>query len=449
MNHNSIDTLLNDRRDQYPTLNQINAATVLAQNSKGLYVDLNKFYEAFIPSAELNADSTYKNGDKVDVFVLHEDKKLPGVFKASIKKITEARKWEDLDHLKDQKLAAEITRIVKSGVEAKLKTNDIVGFIPFRYIDIKTPVLKGLEQSEWVGKEVQVKIHELDQSKNKIILEQRSISEEQRKAREVQIIESLSMGQELTGNIVAIEKFGMFVDVDGLDVLVPTSEISWGRFRSVSELYKVGETVSGKVFKLDPDKKQVAMSIKQMQAEPWSSLDLEKYQANSKLTAKVVSHAEFGFFVEVEPGVEALVHKSNYDGEQAPPKGSMVNVEVISLDIDKKRMGVSMKTSDNENLATNNQANKKNEQFADSPYTKEEHTKLAEKPAAAVATDDLTIHQNQAEPEARQDNTEKNIDISDANAAKSIIDSSDDTKEVEGKSKEQAPVKEKETQNVN
>lgn len=345
--------LLLERKEKEPSLKEVTQAVILAKNSRGLCLDINKAYEGYVSLNELGRKdvSEYEVGQKLDVFVIN--KQIDGFYKLSIKDVENAQKWDELEKLKDQNLELKITKVVKSGVEAEILVAGLIGFIPFRYLDTQHTVLSDKDREKWSGITLSGRIHELDKSKNKIILNNRVIVEEQREAKAEETLSRLSLGQEIEGPIVRITDFGVFVDIGGLDALVPASELSWRRFKKPSEVAKVGDHIKAKVFRIDVDAKKVGLSVKQLEPDPWTVVP-EDIKIGSKVSGRVVTHAEFGAFVEVMPGVEALLHKSNMKDDLMPEIDQEVKAIVVNLDLTKRRMGIS-NTFEEESGAEDNQ----------------------------------------------------------------------------------------------
>ena len=359
-----IATLILDRKENLPKKDSIITATVLARNSSGLYLDINKTFEGQISNNELGDKKAqeYSVGDQIEAYVLGEDKNL---IKLSIKQIESQQKWTELEALQNQNIEVEIVKIVKSGVEAKISTTNQVGFIPNGYIDNQFPNLRNKKPEEWLGEKIPVKIHELEKSKNKIILNNKVVSQEIKEAKSKEVMNSISIGQNMEVEIIRLADFGVFVDLGGMDALIPASELSWQRFNKPSDVYKIGDRVTAQVFKIDQDNQKIALSVKKVSQDPWSTLSPEMtigYQQE----AKVITHADFGVFVEILPGVEALLHKSNY--QEAPELGSMLKVEIKNLEIDKKRMGVILV---NDSTDTNAEENTTEDEVGDQTATEE------------------------------------------------------------------------------
>lgn len=335
--------ILLERKEKKPQTQEIVKATVLNTNSQGVLVDINKAYEGFIPKQELGEQNitSFTAGQQMEVFVVSEDKNQSGSYRLSIKEIESEAKWKELDSLSGQNLEVTITKILKSGVEARIERTNQIGFIPYGYVDNKYESLDGVKRDNWSGIKILARLHEHDKSKNKIILNNKVICDELKDAKAKEVLNSIAIGQIITGEVVRLADFGIFVDIGGIDALVPSSELSWERFRVPSEIIKVGDKVTAKIFKIEAEQQRLAMSVKQATIDPWSAI-AQDMRIGYQQKAPIVSHAEFGVFVKLMPGVEALLHKSNYNGkpESELTIGAEINVEIINIEVEKKRIGV-------------------------------------------------------------------------------------------------------------
>ncbi|MBT6842949.1 MAG: S1 RNA-binding domain-containing protein, partial [Candidatus Melainabacteria bacterium] len=330
-----------EKKENYPQLKERTKATILAKNSNGLFLDIARSFEGYVNPKELgdkNLDA-YSIGEVIEVYVTSEDRNQPGIFKLSIKQLEENHKWTQLDLLKDIELELKVSKVLKSGIEVEIIATKQTGFIPYGYLDIREEPLKSKDKTQWNGLVITGKVHEHDQSKNKIILNQRTITELKREQRAKTILATVTKGQKIKGTIVRIAEFGAFVDIGGIDALIPSSELSWARFKQPSDVIKVGEEIEAVVFKIDTEKNRIALSIKQANPNPWTQVT-SKISIGHKGKGKVVTQAEFGVFVEVIPGIEALLHKSLFNETNKPELGQEIAYEVINLEADKKRMGI-------------------------------------------------------------------------------------------------------------
>ena len=166
----SIAEILLERKENNPEAKQLIKVTVLAKSSRGLFVDINKTYEGCVNPRELGARTLedYNIGETIDVYVIGEDTNQPGVFKLSVRKIEDEKQWQDLEKLQGQNLEVVITKVLKSGIEVEIIATKQIGFMPYGYLDSREEPLKSKRKEDWAGISIPARIHELDQSKNKI-----------------------------------------------------------------------------------------------------------------------------------------------------------------------------------------------------------------------------------------------------------------------------------------
>lgn len=333
--------LILERKENRPILNKICKGYVIVKNANGLYVDINKTFEAVINLKDLGIKKIedYKIGELIEFITFGEDKNTEGVYRASIKLFENTQQWSELENLKNQNLDLAIHKVLKSGVEVIIQATNQIGFIPFGYLEQRQNPLKELDREQWIGQRIQGRIHELDQEKNKIILNNKIICQEQKQLKALELINQINIGQEIEGEVVRITDFGVFVDIGGIDALVPSSELSWKRFKNPADIVELGQKIKAKIFKIEKEQNRVAMSVKQTELCPWANLP-ESIKPGHRLKARIVTKAEFGVFAEILPGVEALFHKSNFPDGINPQIGEEYLFEITNIDISKKRMGL-------------------------------------------------------------------------------------------------------------
>lgn len=285
-------------------------------------------------------------GDKIELVVVSRlnPNKENGSFLLSKKRIEAQKVWEDLQSDFDNKARFNVSVIqtVKNGLLADVK--GIRGFIPASLIS--TSFVKDLDQ--YVGQTFMVEISEVDKSKNRLVLNHRIIEEEERNAAREEIFSKILPGDEIDGTVRRLTNFGAFVDVGGVDGLVHISEISYDHIDKPSDVLKVGQEVKVKVLSLDKEKDKLSLSIKALQPGPWDKVKTD-LSVGQTVTGKVKKLTDFGAFVEILPNVEGLVHVSeiSWDHIKVPADvleaGQDAEVKVISIDVDKKRIGLSIK----------------------------------------------------------------------------------------------------------
>ncbi|BDR58660.1 30S ribosomal protein S1 [Xylocopilactobacillus apicola] len=308
--------------------------------------------EGVVPERELSTqrvddiNDSFKVGDDLDLVVISKfgADKENGNFLLSRKRIEARKQWSALEErLKNEDtLIAHVVKAVKGGLLADV--GGVVGFIPSSRIE--SYFVKNLKQ--YIGKDLKVKVIEIEPSENRLILSRRDFVQEEKKEKFLELANRLHEGDEVTGKITRITPFGAFVDVDGIDCLVHISEISRKRVTDPNDVLTVGEEVTAKVIKVDVDRQRVSLSLKALEKTAWDSVD-EKVKIGDTLEGKVKRLTSFGAFVEVLPEIEGLVHISQISHKHiATPNevlkvGEDVKVKVIDLEKENQRLSLSIK----------------------------------------------------------------------------------------------------------
>jgi len=192
---------------------------------------------------------------------------------------------------------------------------------------------------------------ELNRSRNNVVLSRRAVLEDERKEMRQAILDRLSPGDVVEGQISNIVDFGAFVDLDGMDGLIHISELSWSHVNHPSEVLEIGQDVQVKVLDIDRDRQRISLGLKQTQSDPWQQI-VEAYNENDVVQGKVTKVVTFGAFVEIMPGVEGLVHISELaqhhveNPREVVSQGDVVNVKIIEVDADRRRLSLSLKRVD-------------------------------------------------------------------------------------------------------
>ena len=272
----------------------------------GVLVDVGAKSEGFVPAKEVSnmpmehIDDVVKVGDRYEFYILREENEY-GQLTLSLKRVAQARGWVKLEDQKknDETIRAKISAVVKGGVVVDVY--GLRGFVPASQLRVK-----GTTPEELIGMEIPMKILETDTKRNKLILSQRLAVQEEKAAQREKILNTLEAGQIVSGEVVRIADFGAFIDLGGLDGLLPISEISWERVSHPSDVLKVGQIVTTKVLKVDQDKGHISLSLKQMQPDPWQEIE-DKFEEGQVITGTVRKIQSFGAFVQIYPGVDALL----------------------------------------------------------------------------------------------------------------------------------------------
>ena len=303
--------------------------------------------ESVIPVEEFKNDRgelEVKVGDFVTVAI----EKLEdgyGATKLSRERAKKLAAWHDLDVALDK--GAVITGVVSGKVKGGLTVmvNGIRAFLPGSLLDTR-PVK---DMSPFEGKTMEFKVIKLDRKRNNVVLSRRAVVEASMGEERAKLLETLTEGAIVHGVVKNITEYGAFVDLGGIDGLLHITDMAWRRVRHPSEVVTVGQELTAKVLKFDAEKNRVSLGLKQMGDDPWFGVS-RRYPSGTRLFGKVTNIADYGAFVEIEPGIEGLVHVSEMDWTNknvAPSKivslGDEVEVMVLEIDEEKRRISLGMK----------------------------------------------------------------------------------------------------------
>lgn len=314
-------------------------------------VDVGYKYDGIVPVRELssvqldNAEESVQVGQDIELKVVTiDDNKEKLVL--SKRAIDSEKSWEKLAADMENKtiLEAKVAEVVKGGLVVDV---GLRGFVPASMVE-RTFVE---DFSDYKGRTLRLRVKEMDREKNKVILSQKDVLDEEFEAKKQETISKLSVGQELTGTVQRLTQFGAFVDIGGVDGLVHISEMAWHHVEHASEVVKEGDQVRVQVLKLDPANERISLSIKATQPGPWESVT-NKINIGDIVTGTVKRLVQFGAFIEVAPGVEGLVHISQIAHRHiATPfevlkEGQEVQVKVLDMNPGEKRISLSIKETE-------------------------------------------------------------------------------------------------------
>jgi small subunit ribosomal protein S1 len=331
---------------------QVLTGKVVFVGSEGVAVDIGAKTEGIIPFNQLTekplSDEELKGllkpGDEVRVQVLKVDPET-GQILLSRKKVEATEHWDRIQELyeKGEPVTVTVKEKVKGGVVAEL--DGVRAFIPASQLDLRR--IPNLDA--YVGQQILAKIIELNRKKGRVLLSRRAVLEEEQKKAKEAFFQSLEPGQVVEGTVVDVTDFGAFVNLGPVDGLVHRSEITWGRFNHPREVLHKGQKVRAQVVSVDPEKERVNLSIKALIPDPWSTV-AEKYPVGTRVRGKVVGLTPFGAFVEVEPGLEGLIHISELSWTKRPKhpsevvkEGDEVEAVVLRLDPAERRLSLGLK----------------------------------------------------------------------------------------------------------
>jgi 4-hydroxy-3-methylbut-2-enyl diphosphate reductase len=329
---------------------QIIKGRVVSVDDNGALVDVGAKSEGLIPASELNRKSAFSTGtlspgDEIMVYVVSSDS-AEGGLRLSKRKADEDANWQKLEEAFEQGtvIEAPVSQEVKGGLVVDV---GLRGFVPASQVE------RGYvnDLSKYVGQTLRLKVLELDRSKNRVVLSQRVVLEEEHQKLCQETWESIAEGQVRAGVVKGLTDFGVFVDLGGVDGLLHISELSWGRVKHPSEVVREGQEIEVKVLRVDKEKGKISLGRKQVLPDPWLGVE-EKYPVGSVVTGEVTRTAPFGAFVQLEPGVEGLVHISEVavyhvtKPEDAVRSGDTVRVKVLRVRPDERRISLSIKQAD-------------------------------------------------------------------------------------------------------
>ncbi|KXG76856.1 bifunctional 4-hydroxy-3-methylbut-2-enyl diphosphate reductase/30S ribosomal protein S1 [Thermotalea metallivorans] len=339
-----------------PRRGQTVKGKVIHVTDNEIMVNIGYKSDGIIPKEEISNDPSVnpqdivKEGDEIEVYVLKTDDG-EGNLLLSKKRIDAVKGLENLEqaYRDGQILTVRVVEVVKGGVIAVYK--EIRGFIPASQLSDSYVE----DMQTFIGKTLDVKIIDFNKSKKKVVFSRRVVIQEENERKRKLLWQNIDKGSVIEGEVKRITNFGVFVDIGGIDGLIHISDLSWGRVNHPKEVVQIGDKVKVKVIDLDQDKNKVSLSLKLMTPEPWTTVE-EKYHVGDIVSGKVVRLADFGAFVELEPGLDGLVHISQIsDKHIAKPSqevhvGQNVLVKILEVNREAKRISLSIKEANAETL---------------------------------------------------------------------------------------------------
>lgn len=319
-------------------------------------VDIGTKTEAVLYNRELSGParellSNFREGDEIPVYIVKPEDEAGQAVVSILRAQTEAD-WDRMEELfKTQEIfEVEVVGYNRGGL--LVKTGMLQGFVPVSLLDParhrnNRGSVTGM-LSKLVGRKIKVKVVDVKRKQGRLILSEKSAMEEWRRERKSRLLRELEEGDICTGRVTGICGFGVFVDLGGAEGLIHISELSWRRISHPSEVVKVGEEVEVYVLGVDREKERISLSLKRLQPEPWSTVE-EKYYVGQFVKGTVTKLTPFGAFVELEEGIEGLIHISELSFQrinhpkEVVKEGDVLRLQIISLDPVHRRMGLSLK----------------------------------------------------------------------------------------------------------
>ena len=323
---------------------QVVEGTVIAVDKKEVVVNIGYKSDGIIPASEFRYNPDLKPGDKVEVYVeSQEDKK--GQLVLSHKKARLEKSWERVNE------ALEKDEVIQGYIKSRTKGGMIVdvfgieAFLPGSQIDVH-PIR---DYDIFVGKTMEFKVVKINQEFRNVVVSHKALIEAELEAQRKEIISHLEKGQILEGTVKNITSYGVFVDLGGVDGLVHITDLSWGRVSDPHEVVQLDQKINVVILDFDEEKKRIALGLKQLTPHPWDSLD-PNLKVGDHVHGKVVVMADYGAFVEIQPGVEGLIHVSEMSWSQHLRSaqeflhvGDEVEAVILSLDRQERKMSLGIK----------------------------------------------------------------------------------------------------------
>jgi len=341
-----FERLLNQSFDYNFKVANVVKGTVVKIDKAGIFVDIGSKTEAFLPFKELSnlpftsPEEIVSVGEEKEFYIVKEENE-EGQITVSLRRVHYAKNWDKLNEARknEETITAKIISLVKGGVIVEVQ--ELRGFIPASQLRTGTPH-EGL-----INQELQVKILESDPKKNKLILSERLALAEERKKIAGDIIASLEVDQIVEGEVVRIADFGAFIDIMGIDGLLPISEISWQRIKHPSDVLTFGQKLEVKILNIDNNLNRISLSLKRMEENPWVKIEGE-FQEGQLIKGTVNKITTFGAFVNIYPGVEALLPVAEMSDSHINPfevlsVGQELDVLIKRFSPQERRIGLSLK----------------------------------------------------------------------------------------------------------
>ncbi|MBB6216683.1 4-hydroxy-3-methylbut-2-enyl diphosphate reductase [Anaerosolibacter carboniphilus] len=332
-----------------PRRGQTVKGKVIHVTDNEIIVNIGYKSDGIIPKGEISNDPTVnprdivQEGDDIEVYVIKTDDG-EGNLLLSKKRIDSEKGWDILEETNNEGkiISVKVVEVVKGGVIAVF--TEIRGFIPASqlsdsYVD---------DMQVFVGKSLDVKIIDLNKAKKKVVFSRKAVIQQENEKKRKLLWQNIDKGNIIEGEVKRITNFGAFIDIGGIDGLVHISDLTWGRVGHPSEVVQIGDKIKVKVVDFDQDKNKVSLSLKLTTPEPWAAVD-QKYHVGDIVQGKIVRIADFGAFVELEPGLDGLVHISQISDKhiskpsQEVHVGQTVNVKLLEINKEAKRISLSIK----------------------------------------------------------------------------------------------------------
>lgn len=349
------DSLMHDLMDEIekslrlPRSGDIVTGEIIQVSNKEIIVNLGCKKDGIIPREEFSLEGDQKltdlfeEGGEIQAKVLKTDDG-DGNILLSRKKLDVNEHWNEINNAFENKsvVNVKVVKEVKGGVIAAFK--EVSGFMPLSQLSDKY-----IEKAdEFIGKTLPSKVTRIDQKRNKVVFSHKAYLSEERQKKVQEIWDSLKVGDTISGTVMRFTDYGAFVDIGGIDGLLHISEISWGKLRHPEEALKIGDTINVKILSMNTEKGKISLGLKQNIPEPWSVID-DNYHVGQIIEGKILQLKDYGAFMELEPGLDGLVHISEIAHKRVTniadeiSVGDKVTAKILEIDKERKRISLSIK----------------------------------------------------------------------------------------------------------
>jgi small subunit ribosomal protein S1 len=317
--------------------------TVIAVNGESVFFDIGYKIEGIVPLAEFQAaGETVAPGDKMPVSI--KGRGADGYYELSRIKVERPKDWSSLEKAFADKaaIAGTVTAVVKGGLSVDV---GVRAFMPAS----RSGARDAADMEKLIGQEIRCRIIKVDVADEDLVVDRRAVLEDEEREQKEHRYTEVKEGETVEGTVRTLTDYGAFVDIGGIDALLHVADISWGRIAKPADLLIVGQHVEAKVLKVDAARHRVSIGLKQLQPHPWD-LVADKYKTGDRVTGTVTRVADFGAFVELEKGVEGLIHLSELSWSKKTPKvsdivkpGEQVDVTVLGVNQADRRISLGLK----------------------------------------------------------------------------------------------------------
>src|SRR5579862_6987481 len=319
--------------------------TVISASPEFVFLDIGLKIEGVLPVALFREAELPKQGDKLPVSIKGRNEE--GYYELSLFKIAQPKDWSSLERAFEEKSAitGTVTGAIKGGLSVDV---GVRAFMPAS----RSGVRDAAEMEKLVGQEIVCRIIKLDVADEDVVVDRRAVAEEEERSAKDRLYGQIKEGDTITGTVRSLTDYGAFIDLGGVDALLHVADISWGRVNKPSDVLSVGDQVDVKVLKLasEGDKRRISVGLKQLQPHPWDGVE-QKYKAGDRVRGTVTRLMDFGAFVELEPGIEGLIHISEMSwakgkirkASDVVKEGETVEAVILGISSAERRMSLGLK----------------------------------------------------------------------------------------------------------